>query len=175
MGIVRQFAWPRAVYTDNGAHLVSGEFAKVLCKLSVIHLPAAKSHTQSVGLAERYVKLLVDGLKVTVMQQKLRQGDWDLVVDSVVHAINSGVLRVHGFSPAEVLLGFNPNRTGWDVNSNTERAVAALSTLVASGTNAWKGEGEEEEEERLADQQLERLAPIDHIRQQAVSGVVEEA
>jgi len=111
MGIVRQFAWPRSVYTDNGAHLVSGEFAKVLSKLCVIHLPAPKSHTQSVGLAERYVKLLVDGLKVTVMQRKLRQGDWDLVVDSVVHAINSGVLRVHGFSPAEVLLGFNPKRT----------------------------------------------------------------
>jgi len=40
--------------------------------------------------------------------------------------------------------------------------------------NALKGEGEEEEE-RLGDQQLERLAPIDQIRQQAASGVVEEA
>jgi len=75
MRIVQQFRWPRTVYTDNGAHFVSGEFAKVLSKLSVIHLPAPKSHPQSVGLAERYVKLLVDGLKVTVMQRKLPQGD----------------------------------------------------------------------------------------------------
>ena len=173
--IVQQFGWPRAVYTDNGTHFVSGQFAKVLSKLSVIHLPAPKSHPQSVGLAEIYVKLLVDGLKVTVMQRKLPQGDWDLVVDSVVHAINTRVLRVHGFSPAELLFGFNPNRTGWDVNPNTERAVAVLSTLVATGPNPWKGEGEEEEEERLADRQLERLARIDDIRQQATSGVVEEA
>ena len=95
-----------------------------------------------------------------------------------MHAINTRVLRVQGFSPAEsrLLLGFNPNRTGWDVNPNTECAVAALSTLVASGTNKWKGEGEEEEEEaRLADQQLERLARIDDIRQQAASEVVDEA
>ena len=163
------------MYTDNGTHFVSSEFAKVLSKLSVIHLPAPKSHPQSVGLAERYVKLLVDGLKVTVMQRKLPQGDWDLVVDSVVHPINTRVLRVHRFSPAELPLGFNPNRTGWDVNPNTERTVAVLSTLVASGRNRWKGDREEEKEERLADRQLERLARIDDIRQRAASGVVEEA
>jgi len=46
---------------------------------------------------------------------------------------------------------------------------------VASGTNPWKGEGEEEEEARLANRQLERLARLDDIRQQAASGVVERA
>jgi len=60
----------------------------------------------------RYIKPLVDVLKVTVMQRKQLQEDWDLVVDSVVHAINTRVPRVHTFSPAELLLGFNPNRTG---------------------------------------------------------------
>ena len=84
----------------------------MLSRLSVIHIPAPKSHPQSVGLAERYVKLLVDGLKVTVMGRKLPQEDWDLVIDSVIHAINTRVLSVHGFSPAELFLGFNPNRTG---------------------------------------------------------------
>jgi len=87
--LVQQFGWPHAVYTDKGAHFVSREFAKVLSKLSIIHLPAPKSHPYSVDWAERYVKLLVDGLNVTVMQHKLPQGDWDLVVDSVVHAINT--------------------------------------------------------------------------------------
>jgi len=45
--------------------------------------------------------------------------------------------------------------------------ASALSTLVASGTNPWKREGEEEEEARLADRQLESLARIDDICQQA--------
>ena len=110
--IVKQFGWPRAVYTDNGAHFVSGEFANLLKCLSVAHLPAPKSHPQSVGLAERHVKLLVDGLKVTIMGRKVPQTDWDLVIDSVTHAINTRVLSIHGFTPAELLLGFNPNKTG---------------------------------------------------------------
>jgi len=142
MEIVKQFGWPRAVYMDNGAHFVSGEFAKVLCRLSVNHIPAPKSHPQSVGLAEHYVKLLVDGLKVTLRGRKLLQEDWDLVVDSVIHAINTRVLSVHGFSPAESLLGFNPNRTGWEARPDTECAVAVLSTHIAEGGDPWAKEEE---------------------------------
>ena len=133
--IVKQFGWPRAVYTDNGAHFVSGQFANLLKRLSVAHLPAPKSHPQSVGLAERYVKLLVDGLKVTIMGRKVPQTDWDLVIDSVTHAINTRVLSIHGFTPAKLLLGFNPNKTGWDVNPNTERAVATLWSAIEAGEN----------------------------------------
>ena len=169
MEIVKRFGWPRAVYTDNGAHFVSGEFANVLKRLSVVHLPAPKSHPQSVGLAERYVKLLVDGLKVTIMGRKMEQTDWDLVIDSVIHAINTRVLSIHGFTPAELLLGFNPNKTGWDVNPNTERAVATLSCAIEAGQNLWDGE------EELAQRQLERLARIDHIREEAAIQMTEEA
>lgn len=46
MEVIKQFGWPRAVYTDNGAHFVSGEFAKVLPMLRVMHLPAPKSHSR---------------------------------------------------------------------------------------------------------------------------------
>ena len=42
MGIVKQFGWPRAVYTDNGAHFVGGEFAKTLQNFHVVHLLAPK-------------------------------------------------------------------------------------------------------------------------------------
>jgi len=167
--IVKQFGWPRAVYTDNGAHFVSGEFANLLKRLSVAHLPAPKLHPQSVGLAERYVKLLVDGLKVTIMGRKVPQTDWDLVIDSVTHAINTRVLSIHGFTPAELLLGFNPNKTGWDVNPNTERAVATLWSAIEAGENPWDGE------EELAQPQIERLTRIDHIRGEAAIQMTEVA
>ena len=169
MEVVKQFGWPRAVYTDNGAHFVSGEFAKVLSKLSVIHLPAPKSHPQSVGLAERYVKLLVDGLKVTIMGRKLPQADWDLVVDSVIHAINTRVLTVHAFSPAELLFGFNPNRTDGEVCPATERAAAAISASLNQGKDPW------DEEEKLAQRQLERLVRLDHIRTEAATKIIDLA
>jgi len=163
------FGWPRAVYTDNGAHFVSGEFAKLLRMLSVIHIPAPKAHPQSVGLAERYVKLLVHGLKVTVMGRNLPQGDWDLVLDSVVHAINTRVLAVHGFSPAELLLGYNPSRTGWQISPETGRAVAVLSTSVSLGEDTWAKPGE------LAERQLERLLRLDHIRAEAATRMASQA
>ena len=167
--VVNYFGWPRAVYTDNGAHFVSGAFAEVLRRFSVIHIPAPKAHPQSVGLAERYVKLLVDGLKVTVMGQKRQQEDWDLVVDSVVHAINTRVLSVHGFSPAELLLGFNPNRSGREVTPRAERAVATLSASACQGNDLWS------KEEELAQRQLERLVRLDHIRAEAATKITAQA
>jgi len=91
----------------------------------------------------------VDGLKVTIMGQKLPQEDWDLVVDPVIHAINTRVLSIHGFSPAELLLGYNPRSTGGEVSPDTERAVAAISTSMSLGKYLW------EKEEDLAERQLE--------------------
>jgi len=49
--------------------------------LSIMHMPAPKSHSLSVELAEHYLKVLVDGLKVTIMGRKLPQEDRDLVVE----------------------------------------------------------------------------------------------
>jgi len=100
--VVRMFGWMRAVYTNNGTHFVQGEFGKQLQRFHVVHLPAPKSHPQSVGLAERYVRLLVACLKVTVMANKAASTDWDLYIDSVVHCINTHLLKVHSFSPAEL-------------------------------------------------------------------------
>jgi len=169
MRVVKQFGWPRAVYTDNGTHFVQGEFAKTLQNFHVIHFPAPKSHPQSVGLAERYVRLLVDGLKVTVMASKAETTDWDLYIDSVVHSINTRILSVHNFSPAELLLGYNPNRIGWDTSPGTERAVPILMSAVAENLAIWEGD------ELLANQQLERLTRIDEKRAEAAEKIVQQA
>jgi len=95
---------------------------------------------------------------VTIMGHGLPQEDWDLVIDPVVQAINTRVLRVHSFSPAQLLLGYNPWRTGGEVIPDTERAVAAISTSMSQGKDLW------EKEEELAEGQLERLVRLDHIR-----------
>jgi len=166
MRVVKLFGWPRAVYTDNGAHFVQGEFAKTLQKFHVVRLPAPKSHPQSVGLAERYVRLLVDGLKVTVMASKAKTTDWDLYIDSVVHSINTRILSVHGFSPAELLLGYNPNRIGWDTSPGTERAVSILMSAAAENLDLWNGDQD------LAYRQHERLTRIDERRAEAADVTV---
>jgi len=172
MRIVKLFGWPRAVYTDNGAHFVSGEFAKTLQNFHVVHLPAPKSHPQSVGLAERYVCLLVDALKVTVMASKAVMTDWDLYVDPVVHSINTRILSVHGFSPAELLLGYNPNRIGWDTSPSTERAVSVIADAAANNPadgRFWNNH------QALAARQMERLAKIEERRAEAAEKMVSQA
>ena len=141
----------------------------MLRKFSVVHIPAPQAHPQSVGLAERYVKLLVDKLKVTVMGQKRQLEDWDLLVDSVVHAINTRVLSVHGFSPAELLLGYNPNRAGWKITPRAAHTVATLSAWISHEVNLWAKEKE------LAGRQLERLVQLDHIRVEAATKITAQA
>jgi len=167
--VVHYFGWPRVVYTDNCAHFVSGAFAEVLRRFSLIHIDAPKPHPLSVGLAERYIKPLVDGLKVTVMGQKRQQEDWDLVVDSIINAINTRVLSVHGFSPAERLLGYNLNKSGWEVTPRPECTVATLSTSACKGNDPWF------KKEELAQRQLERLVRLDHIRAEAATKITAQA
>ena len=89
------------------------------------------------------------------MASKAVSTDWDLYIDTVVHSINICILRVHGYSPAELLLGFNPNRIGWDTSPGTERAVPILMNAVTANLVLWKGDQD------LADQQLERLTRLD--------------
>ena len=55
------------------------------------------------------------------------QEDWGLVVDPVVHTINKCVLNIHGFSPAELLLGYNPRSTGGGTSPDMEHVVVAKS------------------------------------------------
>jgi len=133
MEIVKKFGWPRSVYTNNSVYFLSVVFAKVLSMLSVRYMPAPKSYPQSVELAKRYMKLLVNGLNLTIMEGTLPQEDWDLVVYPVVHAVNKRVLCVDWFSPAKLLLEYSPNRTVGEVGPDTQRAVAALSLGVEQG------------------------------------------
>lgn len=92
--------------------------------------------------------------------------DWDLYVDTVVHSINTRKLRVHSSIPADLLLGFNPNRIGWDTSPSTERAVPILMNTVIEKLDLWKGDQD------LADRQLEPLTKLDKRRAKASEKIV---
>ena len=82
---------------------------------------APVSNPQSVGLAERYVQLILAGLRSVIQAEIQKQKHeqirvqnitdpmtcWDEYLDRVVHAINIRVLDVHGFTPSQLFLGFN--------------------------------------------------------------------
>jgi hypothetical protein len=106
LDVVNIFGWPRAVYTDNGSHFVGSEFHSMLVTQNVKHFPAPKTHPSSVGLAERYVQLLMGILKRRI--QSMEKTSWDTLIMDAVGTLNMRALRVHGFTPSELLLGYKP-------------------------------------------------------------------
>jgi len=68
--VVRPFGWPRSIYSDNGQHFVNGVFPRALQQNLVRHFPAPKTHPSSVGLAERYVQILMSMLRATMQDKK---------------------------------------------------------------------------------------------------------
>jgi len=130
--VVRPFGWPGSVYTDNGPHFVSGVFARLLQDNLVHHFPAPKTHPSSVGLSERYVQILMTGLRTTIIQNRYPVKRWFECVPTVVQAINIRQLSVQGYSPAQLLFGFQPRTTGFGRPTGRDEIVlAALASLIS--------------------------------------------
>jgi len=172
--IVKFFGWPGSVYTDNGPHFVAGIFARTLRERFIRHFPAPKSHPSSVGLSERYVQLLMTVLRTTIIAAKGAGDSWDQFIPTAVHAINTRTLRVHGFTPSELLLGFNPRlltALPAPIESAHDRAVLSVLAALATGNP----------ESVVSDQLLRtidynvRLAKLDEIRRHALAKNVNEA
>jgi hypothetical protein len=61
--VVKVFGWPSAMYSDNGSHFVQGKLPALLKENGIRHFRAPKSHPSSVGLIEKYVQLILYGLR----------------------------------------------------------------------------------------------------------------
>jgi len=99
--------WPMSVYTDNGSHFTGALITKMWSDQGVLHFPSAISHPQSVGLSERYVQMLVGRICLSCINQG-SAACWGQEIRNAVLSINTRCIRVHGFTPAEILLAFNP-------------------------------------------------------------------
>ena len=104
--VVDLLGWRLSVYTDNGPQFTGKGFHGLLEERRVRHFPAPKSHLQSVHLAERYVQLLMSILKKEM--QRANKVTWDQHIPGALRTLDTRALRVHGFTPAELVLGVNP-------------------------------------------------------------------
>jgi len=94
-GISRTFGLPRSVYTDNATYFVEGVFPDFLTIRGIRQFPALKTHPSSVGLLERYVQLVLYGIRKNVVGG----GDllrWSNYLKQVMHSMNTREVRVHG-------------------------------------------------------------------------------
>jgi hypothetical protein len=117
--------WPLTVYTDNGSHFTGAMITKMWKDHGVIHFPSAISHPQSVGLSERYVQMLMGRIRLSCIASGSSK-DWSLRIRDAVLSINTRCIKVHGYSPAEILLGFNPStnrNTQYDLDSWIKQTI----------------------------------------------------
>ena len=106
--------WPKSIYSDNGSHFTGKDIQDMFVQFGVTHFPAAISHPSAVGLAERYVQMLTGRIRLRCIDRK-SSAHWGLLVREAVIDINTRCIRLHGYTPAEILLGYNPRRTQVEV------------------------------------------------------------
>ena len=106
--VIPVVGWPLTVYTDNGGHFTGALIAKMWTDHGVMHFPSAVSHPQSVGLSERYVQMLIGRIRASCINQG-SSGNWGQEIRNAVLSINTRYVKVQGYTPAEILLGFNPS------------------------------------------------------------------
>ncbi|KAH0607822.1 uncharacterized protein H6S33_002856 [Morchella sextelata] len=128
--IGKYIGWPRAIYNDNGSHFVNASVKQLLERRGVKQFPAPKSHPQSVGLAERYVQLVVVGLRTLMATSLPNRYIWDEMLPGVTHAINTRVIRAHGYTPSQLLFEFNLRRTWLDATPRDQLASAVISDAI---------------------------------------------
>ena len=100
------FGNPLATYRYNGQHFLGDGFHGMLVKRGIRHFPATKTPSLSVGLAERYV-LLIMGILCRRLQGS-NKDLWDTLLASMVQTLNTWGIKVHRFTPSELLFGYNP-------------------------------------------------------------------
>lgn len=117
--------WPRAAYSDNGSHFVSANVQDLLKRKGVRQFPAPKSHPSSVGLSERYVQLVIIGLRTRLEGEPQMLETWDKLVPAVTQVINTRVIRHQGYTSSQLLFGFNLRQSEIDATAR-DRIVANM-------------------------------------------------
>ena len=108
--IVPMMGWPKSVYSDNRSHFTGAAIKKMWEDHGVIHFTTAISHPQSVCLSKRYVQMVMERIRLRCIAAGSSK-DWGLLVKDALIDINTRCIRIHGYTPSELLLGFNATTT----------------------------------------------------------------
>ena len=140
------FGWPKAIYTDNGSHFTGQEIRSIFDTHGVTHFTAPVTHPSSVGLVERNVQLMMSQIRKRSIDSGLSSPPWATFLTEATISINTRLMRVHGYSPANILMGYTPRL--WHQQTATTTAVEedeikALPANQISIRNALRSEQSE--------------------------------
>ena len=155
--VVRWFGWPLAVYLDNGSYFVKGVLPGRLEKQGTLLFTAPITHPRSVGLSERYVQMILAGLKSKVMGDTRPNAStkWHEHLPEVVHSINTRLLRVHEYTLSQLFLGHNAQMDHFKDSLKDEAMRAVLPSMpVPDRSNYMVRMAQLEEMSELAREQM---------------------
>lgn len=108
------FGQPKAAYSDNGSHFVNEKVTTYFRERGVTHFTGPISHLSSTGIMEQAVQAMISFLGATTLEHRTAGGRSNLVKNGAFWA-NSKFQRVHGYTPAELMLGFHPQQMHYDL------------------------------------------------------------
>lgn len=107
--IVASFGFPNTIFCDNASYFVGADGTAFFASHGVQIIPAPITHPSSVGQAERTVQLASSQLRRYVIERGKQGRDaWGTAIPQISLNINTRLIRIHGFSPAQILLGYQP-------------------------------------------------------------------
>jgi hypothetical protein len=107
--IIPHFRVPFSLYTDNGSYF-TGEPAAIYFKTKEIqYFMAPVSYPSLVGLVERIVQLVSSRLRAYCIDHRQAGIDvWGSAANHIMQLINTYLIKIHGFTPAELMFRYRP-------------------------------------------------------------------
>ena len=124
------------------------------------HILAPITHPSSIGLAKRYVQIVLAGLRAQLQTDPQSIFQWDQYVSQVVKTANTRTIGMYGYTPSELLLGINMRHYPMDDALEDEIRGKVVANAVGMAG---------EELPREEDVYTARLAAIDEIRERATT------
>ncbi len=114
--LVPVFGFPLCLFHDNGSHFTGAEITAFFELHGTTQIRAPISHPSSVGLVERNVQLVISQVRKWVLDRGPgAKTIWGRSIPEIIPSINGRLVRLHGFTPSEIMLGYVPE---WKVTGS---------------------------------------------------------
>jgi len=122
--IMPAFGLPEATYSDQATSFMSHEYHNY-CKTEKIRMMwTPVYYAQSNGLPERMVQMVVSILRKMCVDYRGILDRWGPSLPKIMLSLNTRFIKLYGFVPAEIMLGFLPAATNLELS--TEWAQDAI-------------------------------------------------
>lgn len=101
-----RYGAPREILTDRGTHFTGDPFAGLMKLLGIHHKMTTAYHPQTNGLTERFNGTICRMMAKYIARKDHK--DWSRHINRVLGAYRFAIQRSIGFSPFQLLMGFEP-------------------------------------------------------------------